>query len=73
MIKAVIFDIGNTLTNYPHPLSWTGLYKPALENVGDKFGYHLSEEQFGVAINILKKYNTRENPREYEVSSNTRL
>ena len=32
-IKAVVFDIGQTLVYYPFPLNWSALYRPAFEHV----------------------------------------
>jgi len=45
------------------------LYKPALESVFVKCGYAFSEHQYQYAIEVLMKYNTRVNPRDYEVTS----
>lgn len=69
MFKAVIFDIGQTLVEYKNPLNWSKLYRPAFQYVADRCGYHFSEEQLQHAGDVLTKYNTRINPREYEVSS----
>lgn len=69
MFKAVIFDIGQTLVEYNKPLNWSSLYRPALEYVADQCKYKLSERQYEMAIEVLSKYNTRINPRDYEVSS----
>ena len=33
-MKAIVFDIGQTLTYYPVPLNWSKLYRPAF--VGDE-------------------------------------
>ena len=32
-IKAVVFDIGQTLVHYPFPLNWSALYRPAFERI----------------------------------------
>lgn len=69
MIKAIGFDIGHTLINYRNPLNWRALYRPALEQAARGCGIALSEEMADAATDILLKYNTRVNPREYEVSS----
>ncbi|MCL2462998.1 MAG: HAD family hydrolase [Defluviitaleaceae bacterium] len=69
MIKAVGFDIGNTLVRYNNPLNWKSLYKPAIERVFEACGIAGSEERLRKAADVLTKYNTRENPREREVSS----
>ena len=70
MYKAVVFDIGQTLVEYNKPLNWSKLYLPALEFVANECGYVFTEDNYKHAINILMKYNTRINPRDYEVSSN---
>ena len=69
MIKAVVFDIGQTLAYYPVPLNWSELYRPAFEGVAEKLGLQISEEEYLHIGNTLTKYNTRINPRETEVSS----
>lgn len=69
MIKAVIFDIGQTLIEYDKPLNWSKLTRPAFEYIADTYGYHFTEQHYQHACNILTKYNTRVYPREYEVSS----
>lgn len=69
MIRAVIFDIGQTLVEYRKPLNWSRLYRPALEQAAAACGDSLSEEELRCAEEILSAYNTRLHPREYEVSS----
>ena len=69
MIRMVIFDIGGTLVDYPIPLNWSALYRPAFESVADKNGLHITEEEYAHIGKVLAKYNTRINPREREVSS----
>lgn len=71
MIKAVIFDIGGTLVDYPIPLNWSALYRPAFESIEQKHGLHISEKEYEHISIVLSKYNTRINPREREVSSDT--
>lgn len=68
-IKAIGFDIGGTLVNYNKPLSWGAYFGDAIQLMCDKNNIELTEEKLEIAKNILKKYNTRENPREKEVSS----
>lgn len=68
-IKAVGFDVGHTLIDYNNPLNWQALYRPALENVAKICHMELSEEMIQAAMEILLKYNTRVNYREYEVTS----
>lgn len=69
MIKAIVFDIGQTLVNYSKPLNWSKLYRPVFESIADNCGYIFSERHYQHAATILTKYNTRINPREHEVSS----
>lgn len=71
MIKAVIFDIGETLVTYDKPLNWSKLYRPALEKMANDCNLNFSENDYKNAIEVLTKYNTRINPRGREVSSNT--
>ncbi len=73
MIKAVIFDIGETLVRYNKPLNWSKLYRPALEKMANDCNLNFSENDYKNAIQVLTKYNTRINPREREVSSDTIL
>ena len=68
-IKAIGFDIGNTLINYPHPLSWKSLYPAALSKVMSDCRFDESSTRIALASAVLSKYNTRENYREYEVTS----
>lgn len=70
MIKAIVFDIGQTLVEYKIPLNWSKLYKPAFESVAHKCGYTFSDTHYQYAGHVLTKYNTRINPREHEVTSN---
>lgn len=71
MYRAIIFDIGQTLVEYNKPLNWSNLYRPALQKAALDCGYNLSEKDYSHALAVLSKYNTRINPRKYEVSSNT--
>ena len=70
-MKAVVFDIGQTLTYYPIPLNWSKLYRPAFESVAEKLGIHFTEDEYTHFGEVLTKYNTRINPREKEYSSDT--
>lgn len=69
MFKAVVFDIGQTLVDYKMPMNWSKLYRPAFEHIADKYNYKFSEKHYQNAGRVLTKYNTRINPRDYEVSS----
>ncbi len=68
-IKAVSFDIGHTLVRYNNPLNWKPLYAPALKSAFQSCGADLQNKEIAAATAILMKYNTRENPREKEVTS----
>jgi len=69
MFKGIVFDIGQTLVEYNKPLNWSKLYKPALQRVAEKCKLEFSDEQFDQAMEILAQYNTRINPRDFEVTS----
>lgn len=69
MFKSVVFDIGRTLIGYNKPLNWFSLYRPAMEYISNQCGYNFNENDYKHAVSILTKYNTRINPREYEISS----
>jgi putative hydrolase of the HAD superfamily len=68
-IKAIGFDVGHTLIAYQNPLSWKSLYSPALRNVMSACHIPETKEKIEKASSVLSKYNTRENAREYEVTS----
>lgn len=68
-IKAIGFDIGQTLINYNKPLSWKSLFPAALEKVFANCQIEMTQSGLEAAIGVLSKYNTRENYREVEVSS----
>ena len=70
-IKAVVFDIGQTLVYYPFPLNWSAMYRPVFESIAKAHGLTVSEEEYAHIGGTLAKYNTRINPREREVSSDT--
>lgn len=70
MVRAVIFDIGETLVKYDKPLNWSKLYRPALEKMVSENNITFSEDDYQNVISILTKYNTRVNPRKKEISSN---
>ena len=69
MMKAIVFDIGQTLVEYNKPLNWSKLYRPAFESIADKCGYTFSDSHYEHAGRVLTQYNTRVNPRDYEVTS----
>ena len=69
MIKAIVFDIGQTLTYYPIPLNWSKLYRPAFENISKNLHIEISEEEYDHIGTVLTRYNTRITPRDIEVTS----
>lgn len=71
MIKVVAFDIGHTLVKYDNPLNWASLYRPALCKAAASCNMDLSEGMIASAVTILSKYNTRQNYRELEVTSDS--
>jgi len=71
LIKAVGFDIGHTLVKHKSPLSWKIHYPDALKKVMHDCQIDEKADRLDLAAAILSKYNTRENYREHEVSSNT--
>jgi len=68
-IKAIGFDLGDTLVYSGHPLNWSNNYKNALEKSFYSINKIPTEYDYNNCIKILTKYNTRINPRENEVSS----
>lgn len=68
-IKAVGFDVGHTLIKYNNPLNWQRLYRPGLEQAAAAANITLSEDMVSAAIEVLLKYNTRVNYREWETTS----
>ena len=69
MFKAVVFDIGQTMVDYKKPMNWSKLYRPAFEQIAEKYHYRFSKVHYQNAGDVLTKYNTRINPRDREVSS----
>lgn len=70
VIRAVGFDLGETLVHYRDtPLSWEALYPDALAAVAARCGATPTAPQFAAAENILRKYNSRITPRTREVSA----
>jgi len=67
-IKAVGFDMGHTLIRYPMPKSWLSNYAPALQKTARDCGWTLNPDKTDAGIRILTRYNTRVNPREFEVA-----
>ncbi|CAG7658919.1 HAD family hydrolase [Paenibacillus allorhizosphaerae] len=66
-IDAFIFDLGGTLINYEgFPIYWGGYYDEAFKAVSYKLNLNLSEKHIKTSTEILKNYNPRINPREFE-------
>lgn len=69
MIRAVGFDLGDTLIYYPGvPLNWLSLYRGALVNIGRVCGVELTEPMLDDGQEVLALYNTRLHPRREEVT-----
>lgn len=68
-IKAIGFDAGHTLIKYKNPLNWQGLYRSGLEHAAAAVDITLSEDMLIAAADVLLKYNTRVNYREWETTS----
>ncbi len=45
-LKAVVFDIGQTLTYYPIPLNRSKLYRPSFKSVEEKLGLTFTDEDY---------------------------
>ncbi|MBI2033269.1 MAG: HAD family hydrolase [Candidatus Levybacteria bacterium] len=68
--KAIGFDLGDTLIEYENvPLNWKELYGNALEGAMKVCKLKENKKKLEKAKEILLKYNTRENPRTYEVTA----
>jgi len=68
-IKAICFDLGDTLIYSGHSLNWSNHYRDALEKGFCAINIVPNDVDFSLCIEILTKYNTRENPREVEINS----
>ena len=68
-IKAICFDLGETLIYSGNPPSWSSNYKNALAKGFNSIKKSPTEEDYNNCIKILTKYNTREYPRELEIKS----
>ncbi|MBR6294897.1 MAG: HAD family hydrolase [Treponema sp.] len=67
-MRAIVFDLGGTLMEYKGMhVSWVSNYKSCFEHADRKLSLGLSEGQIEGAVEILKKYNPRVNPREDDV------
>jgi putative hydrolase of the HAD superfamily len=72
MIKAIGFDLGDTLIEYKDvPLNWQHLYVSALQEVAAACHFMPNDELLESGCSTLAKYNTRINYREHEVKADT--
>ena len=68
MIRAIGFDLGETLTYYPGvPLNWQPLYRPALTAMAQACGVTATGSMLNIGELTLARYNTRLHPRREEV------
>jgi len=73
-MKAIAFDLGDTLVEFEGvPLSWEALYPEALVNLTSFLKLAPKAHQIGEACTLLRRYNTRINPRKEEVAFSTIL
>lgn len=71
MVKAVAYDFGNTLVETGKQLNWQRYYHEAISAVLLGIGLESHPARIKQGADILTKYNTRINPREYEIKSDT--
>jgi putative hydrolase of the HAD superfamily len=71
MIKAVAFDFGNTLLKSSFPLSWQDSYRDVITDVLHGIGAEVTPDRIKSGEETLLRYNTRVNPRDYEVDADT--
>ena len=68
-MKAIAFDLGDTLVEYEGvPLNWEAHYPEALGGLAAFLGVTADSDRLARACAVLRRYNTRINPREEEVS-----
>jgi len=73
-MDAYIFDLGDTLIEYEGvPLSWEVHYGDALKRLASSLHILPSADQITAGCAVLRKYNTRLNPRDHEVTFATIL
>lgn len=64
----ISFDVGETLIQYEGlALDWSEHYKPAIHQALAEFSVVADQESMSMAIEILTFYNTRKNPRTFEI------
>ena len=68
-MKAIAFDLGDTLVEYEGiSLSWEAHYPDALGDLTASLGVAANADQVAKACAILRRYNTRLNPRAKEIT-----
>jgi putative hydrolase of the HAD superfamily len=68
-MKALVFDLGDTLIEYEGlPLSWEAYYPAALLHLSEYCQHHSTEEAVVNACQVLRRHNTRLYPRTEEIS-----
>jgi putative hydrolase of the HAD superfamily len=73
-VTAVAFDLGDTLVEYEGlPLSWEAHYGAALASLTAELRLGATPDQIAQACGVLRRYNTRLQPRTNEVSFSTIL
>ena len=66
----IAFDVGETLIEYEGlALDWSEYYRPALHHALSGVGATANEDALSLACEILTFYNTRKNPRTFEVEA----
>lgn len=66
----IAFDVGETLIQYEGlALDWSEHYRPALEQALSACSVAADDASLAVAVEILAFYNTRKNPRTFEIQS----
>jgi putative hydrolase of the HAD superfamily len=71
MIKAIGFDYGNTLLDTKLRYNFKDYYDEVIKSVLQEVKAEVNSRRIQIGKDVLLKYNTRVNPREYEVESNT--
>jgi putative hydrolase of the HAD superfamily len=73
-MKAVAFDLGDTLIEYEGvPLNWEAHYPEALTSLAAFLRIPPETDHIASACTVLRRYNTRFHPRENEVAFSTIL
>jgi putative hydrolase of the HAD superfamily len=74
IMKAVAFDLGDTLVEYEgFPPNWEAHYNSAIRSLAGFIGVTVSDDQIYAASEVLRRYNTRLHARTKEVEFGTIL